>query len=57
MDLFDLLEPPCSECALLGNAIDSGIRYCHGALVWRWATDRVRGCEARKPIPTEPSQQ
>lgn len=57
MDLFDLLEPPCSECALLGNAIDSGIRYCHGALVWRWATDRVQGCEARKPIPTEPSQQ
>lgn len=50
-DIFDLLHPPCGDCALLDpKPIDSGIRYCHGAKVWRWASDRV-DCGYRQPNP------
>jgi hypothetical protein len=48
-DLFTMLHPPCGDCAKLGAAIDSGVRYCHGALMWRWASERVEGCRYRTP--------
>lgn len=56
-DLFTSLTPACGECRQLGDAIDSGIRYCWGAMVWRWATDRVGGCRYRDRPPQrfEPS--
>lgn len=46
-DLFATLIPPCGDCPNLGAAIDSGIRYCHGDMTWRWAADRVEGCPYR----------
>lgn len=46
-DLFARLQPTCGECPNLGDALDSGIRYCHGEMTWRWAEDRVEGCGYR----------
>jgi len=46
-DLFAALTPPCGECANLGEPIESGIRYCHGAMTFHWPTDRVEGCSYR----------
>lgn len=55
-DLFAILTPPCGDCPNLGDAIDSGLRYCWGEMTWRWPDDRVEGCvyrgrqiERRKP--------
>jgi len=53
-DLFAWAEarqtPACADCAELKAPIDSGIRYCDGAKVWRWAHDRVSGCSHRSPL-------
>lgn len=49
ISLFDTLVPECGECALLGAAIDSGIRYCHGAMTWRRAWEHVDPCSYRTP--------
>jgi hypothetical protein len=46
-DLLQLLTPECGDCPNLGEPINSGIRYCHGFLVWRWATDRIEACPYR----------
>lgn len=45
-DLFTRLNPPCGDCSHLGAAIESGVRYCHGHLVWRRADERL-SCAAR----------
>lgn len=50
-DLFSSLTPTCGECAKLGAAIDSGVRYYHGAMRWHWATERVERCPYRTPRP------
>lgn len=47
LDLFDRVTPECGACARLGEALQSGVRYCWGAMVWRWATDRVEDCSVR----------
>ena len=50
-DLFTALTPPCGECPNLGQPIDSGIRYCWGAMTLRWAHERVDGCPYRaRPV-------
>lgn len=49
-DLFANLTPTCGECAKLGDAIDSGVRYCNGALMWRWAWERIERCPYRTPV-------
>lgn len=46
-DLFEALTPACGECPNLGDAIDSGIRYCRGDMTWRWASEHVDGCRYR----------
>lgn len=47
MDLFQRLEPTCGECPNLGDAIDSGVRYCWGEMTWRWPDEQVLGCVYR----------
>jgi hypothetical protein len=44
LDLF----ATCGACANLGAAIESGVRYCHGMLMWRWAHEIVLGCRSRR---------
>lgn len=39
-DLFATVHPPCGDCRHLGAAINTGVRYCHGLMMWRWATER-----------------
>jgi len=41
LDLFAVLNPPCGDCANLGAAIESGVRYCDGLKLWRWSDERV----------------
>lgn len=45
-DLLAALHPPCGDCAKLGEALPSGVRYCHGMMMWRWAHERIE-CGAR----------
>ncbi len=48
-DLFVSLLPTCGECAMLGEAIESGVRYCHGTMMWIW-TDERRPCARRTTV-------
>lgn len=55
-DLFTALIPPCGQCSRLGDAIDSGVRYCRARLVWQWATTRTDCTSRGVKLPPQPDE-